>query len=66
MPKINIKGLIVGIIAWIGFMIFMINKTSCLSSNTCGSDDLFMSGVFAIAMIAPSWLVAGLVSVMFD
>jgi hypothetical protein len=66
MPKLNGKGLIAGIVVWVGIMIYTINQTACLKTNTCDGDDLFLTAVLAIGMLAPAWIVAIVVSGMFE
>lgn len=66
MPKVQTKSLIAGAIAWILLMIYVVNKSTCLDTDSCGAEDLFLTGILAIGMLAPSWFVAGLTTVLFD
>lgn len=62
MSKIDGKGMIAGIIAWLALMAMMSAGMACVDSRSCGSEDFFMYGLIGIGMMAPSYFVAALLS----
>lgn len=62
MSKLNVKGLLAGVVVWIAIMGYAVTQFACLKLNQCGGGDIFIAAVLGIGMIAPGYLVALLVS----
>lgn len=62
MSKIDGKGMIAGIIAWLVLMAMMSAGMACIDTRSCGSEDFLMYGLIGIGLMAPSYFVAAVVS----
>jgi len=62
MDNITGKGWVAGIIVWVAVMWNGTTGIACLRTNSCDGGDLFWFAVIGLGMLAPSWLVASLVS----
>lgn len=62
MSKIDGKGMIAGIIAWLALIAMMSAGMACIDTRSCGSEDFLMYGLIAIGLMAPSYFVAAVVS----
>jgi len=60
--KIDGRGMIAGIIAWLVLMAMISAGMACVDSRSCGSEDFFMYGLNGIGMLAPSYFVAAIMS----
>ena len=65
MKKITGCGLVAGTIVWLVIMWYATTRYDCLKTNSCDGGDLLLSAVIGIGMLAPSWIVASLVSSIF-
>lgn len=66
MDNITGKGWVAGIIAWIAIMWYATTQSACLRTDSCDGGDLFLFAIIGLGMLAPSWLVATLVSSIWD
>lgn len=62
MSKIDGKGMIAGIIAWLALIAMMSAGMACIDTRSCGSEDFLMYGLIGIGLMAPSYFVAAVVS----
>ena len=62
MDNITGKGWIAGIITWVTIMWYQSKQGACLRTHSCDGGDLFLFAIIGIVMLGPSWLVAMLVS----
>ena len=65
MGKITGLGLVVGIIVWSAIEWYAITQCECLRTNSCDGEDLFISAVLGVGMLAPAGICAFLVSGLF-
>lgn len=65
MKKITGQGLVAGIIVWLAIMWYATTQSACLKTNSCGGGDLLLFAIIGLGMLAPSWIVASLVSSIF-
>lgn len=66
MKKITGAGWIAGLITWIIIMIAFTTQTECLQFNSCGAGDMILFAVCGIGFLAPAWIVASVVSAIFE
>jgi hypothetical protein len=65
MGRINIKGLIWGVLTWIiSIFVFYVNGTLCFSVESCRIDGLFVSGGVALGLLIPAWIVSAVASAL--
>jgi len=63
--KINPFGFITGIIAWFLIMWYSSTQGECLQTKSCDGGDMIMFAVIGIGMLAPAWIIANIVSIIF-
>jgi len=66
MNNINGGGIVAGIITWLCIMWYATTQSYCLRTDTCGSGDMFLFAIIGVGMLVPAWLVAMLVSPLFE
>jgi hypothetical protein len=62
--NITKTGLLGGLVAWFVFALLVISQTSCINiGSVCGGFDLLLVMLLGVGMLAPSYIVALVISI---
>lgn len=65
MKDISPIGFVAGLIAWCVFVVIASGDASCVRNGGCDQGNLLLFSVISMGLIAPSWIVALVVSTFF-